>query len=131
MESCDAVCVNKKAILSSFFYFSVFKTRIAIFEDVLIIFIKNIWMKKGKHPPFFETFFLKTILDIYFCPFSENKIECWKRKSHFFVFFFDDIFSHFIMITSKSKKHENATKTISEKTKKSGKIREIYKNPYF
>jgi hypothetical protein len=32
--------------------------------------------EKGKDPPFFETFFLKTILDIYFCPFSKNKIEC-------------------------------------------------------
>ena len=32
--------------------------------------------KKGKKPPFFETFFLKTILDIYFCPFSKNKIKC-------------------------------------------------------
>ena len=32
--------------------------------------------KKGKHPPFFETFFFKRFLDIYFCPFSENKIEC-------------------------------------------------------
>jgi hypothetical protein len=32
-------------------------------------------LRKGKDPPFFETFFLKTILDIYFCPFSKNKIE--------------------------------------------------------
>jgi hypothetical protein len=55
--------------------FGGFKTRIAIFEDVFIIFIKNVSMKKSKRSPFFETFFLKTFLDIYFCPFSKNKIE--------------------------------------------------------
>ena len=87
--------------------------------------------EKAKDPPFFETFFLKRFLDIYFCPFSENKIECWKRIFHFFVFFFEDIFLHFIMITSKTKKRKYAIETISEKMEKSGKIGEIYKNPYF
>jgi len=40
------------------------------------------------------------------------------------VFFFDDIFSHFIMVTNKSEKYKCKVETISEKLKKSGKIGE-------
>jgi hypothetical protein len=35
------------------------------------------------------------------------------------------------MVTSKSKKYKCKGETISEKMEKSGKIGEIYKNPYF
>ena len=32
----------------------------------------------------FKTFFLKSKMDIYFCPFSKNKIECLQKKIVFF-----------------------------------------------
>ena len=35
---------------------------------------------------FFKTFFLKSQMDIYFCPFSENKIKCLQKKIVFFSF---------------------------------------------
>jgi hypothetical protein len=40
------------------------------------------------------------------------------------VFFFEDNFLHFIMVTSKTKKRKSAIETISEKMEKSGKIGE-------
>jgi len=112
---------NEKILRFWLFCFFYFQNKNCDFRGWFDIFFINASMKKWKDPPFFETFFLKTFLDIYFCPFSKNKIECWKRKSRFFTFFFDDIFSHFIMVNSKTIKHKYAVETISEKSEKLGK----------
>jgi hypothetical protein len=56
------------------------KSRIIICRNKIIFF----WSKKNvkkKRFSFFETFFLKWKLDIYFCPFLKLKKKFWKQKN--------------------------------------------------